>query len=120
MSFTGGKLTLKGGVDPLKLTKKNKKKKKKMKDKDLDAVLNVVDDEVPPVQDTPVVENTPVVEDRRTEAEKRRDAHMRKYEEERARKAAAKSHRQRIEEFNSKLATLTEHHDIPKISYSYM
>jgi protein FAM32A len=45
---------------------------------------------------------------------------MMKYERERAKKAASKSHRQRIEELNSKLANLTEHHDLPKISYSYM
>ncbi len=115
MSFTGGKLTLKGGIDPLKLKKKNKKKKKKGNDLEVSVqAVDVTEDAMPPV------ENAPVVEDRRTEAEKRRDAHMMKYEEERAKKAAAKSHRQRIEEFNSKLATLTEHHDIPKISYSYM
>ena len=114
MSFTGGKLTLKGGVDPLKIQKKKKKKKKKRKQEtDLDAALESVD-AVPPKEDAAVIKDT------RTEAEKRRDAHMVKYEQERAKKAAAKSHRQRIEEFNTKLATLTEHHDIPKISYSYM
>lgn len=120
MSFTGGKLTLKGGLDPLKLKKKDKKKKKKSKsdgEKDLDAVLQKVDEEHDVLLPN---EETAAVEDRRTEAEKRRDAHMMKYEQERAKKAASKSHRQRIEEFNKKLATLTEHHDIPKISYSYM
>lgn len=115
MSFTGGKLTLKGGVDPLKIQKKKKKKKKEKRKQDthLDAALESVD-LVPPKEDATAVKDT------RTEAEKRRDAHMVKYEQERAKKAAAKSHRQRIEEFNTKLATLTEHHDIPKISYSYM
>jgi hypothetical protein len=36
------------------------------------------------------------VADRRTEAEKKREEHMIKYEESRARKAASKSHRDRI------------------------
>lgn len=36
------------------------------------------------------------VEDRRTEAEKKFEAHMQKYEEARAKKTAAKSHRDRI------------------------
>lgn len=40
-----------------------------------------------------VVLDPSAVEDRRTEAEKRADAHFLKYEEQRARKAAAKSHR---------------------------
>lgn len=38
--------------------------------------------------------------DRRTEAEKRAEAHFLKYEEQRAKKAAAKSHRERIKELN--------------------
>jgi protein FAM32A len=58
--------------------------------------------------------------DTRTEAEKRRDAHMAKYERERAKKAATKSHRERIHEMNKYLEGLSEHHDIPKTSYSYM
>lgn len=40
-----------------------------------------------------VVLDPAAVEDRRTEAEKKADAHFLKYEEQRARKAAAKSHR---------------------------
>lgn len=56
--------------------------------------------------------------DKRTEAEKRHEEHMRKYEEERARKAAKKSHRDRIKEFNDKLAQMTEHHDLFNVSYT--
>jgi hypothetical protein len=48
------------------------------------------------------------VTDRRTEAEKKADEHFLKSEEMRARKAAAKSHRERIKELNEKLANLTE------------
>ncbi len=56
-------------------------------------------------------------EDRRTAHEKKYDAHMRKLEEERLRSMATKSHRERIKEFNDKLANLSEHHDIPKVEF---
>lgn len=56
--------------------------------------------------------------DRRTDAEKRAEAHMLKYEEARAKKAAAKSHQQRIKELNEKLASMTEHNDLFRISYT--
>ena len=76
------------------------------------------------------------------------DAHFAKYEEERAKKAAGKSHRERIkvrvgwgaawrviyavrrrlklvlarvpdpQDLNEKLANLTEHHDLFRISYT--
>ena len=48
------------------------------------------------------------VVDRRTEAEKKAEAHYLKYEEQRAKKAASKSHRERIKDLNEKLANLTE------------
>lgn len=38
--------------------------------------------------------------DRRTEAEKKAEAHFLKYEAERAKKSASKSHRERIKELN--------------------
>lgn len=34
---------------------------------------------------------------------------------ERVSKAAAKSHKDRVTEFNNKLEMLSEHHDIPKV-----
>ena len=57
-------------------------------------------------------------EDRRTDAEKRAAERMRKLEEERLKKLAQKSHRERVKEFNDHLAKLSEHHDIPKVSPS--
>ena len=116
MSFTGGKLKLKGGVDGSLLLKKKKKKKKKEPSTSVPEVPTEDD----PTARSDAMDNASKTKDTRTEAEKRRDAHMMKYERERAKKAASKSHRQRIEELNSKLANLTEHHDLPKISYSYM
>jgi hypothetical protein len=35
---------------------------------------------------------------------------------EKAAKAATKTHKERVEEFNSKLEALSEHYDIPKVS----
>ena len=53
--------------------------------------------------------------DRRTEAEKRHEARLAKLEEERLRKQAAKGYRDRVKDFNEHLASLSEHHDIPKV-----
>ena len=36
--------------------------------------------------------------------------------EERVKKLATKTHKDRVHEFNSKLEALSEHHDIPKVS----
>lgn len=125
MPFVGGKLRLKGEGAVAGGVKKKKKKKttdavetkreateseKDFNDVGGEKALTIVERE----------EKFAVPEDRRTEAEKRFEARVAKLEEERARKAAAKSHRERVKELNEKLATLTEHHDIPRISYSYM
>lgn len=120
MSFTGGKLKLKG-ADPLKSAGGVKKKKKKAKATDDDGTMVAVDDTgagssgvkgslegapIPPRDD---------VEDRRTEAEKRRDEHMKRLEMQQIKKLAVKSHRERVKEFNEQLASLSEHYDIPKV-----
>lgn len=57
----------------------------------------------------------PVKEDTRTEAEKRFEAKMLEAEQQRLAKLATMSHRDRVREFNDKLASLSEHHDIPKV-----
>lgn len=131
MSFVGGKLKLKGASELHGVKKKKKKSGVTQEvaqaslmetagvDKPADGVhskanegkkaTETIDGFVPPPP-----------ADRRTEAEKRFEEHLLKYEEQRLKKAAAKSHRERVKELNEKLATLTEHHDIPRISYSYM
>ena len=53
--------------------------------------------------------------DRRTDAEKRYAERMAALEEGRLRKLAAKSHRERVADFNAYLSNLSEHHDIPKV-----
>jgi protein FAM32A len=55
------------------------------------------------------------ITDRRTAAEKRYDEKMAKRERERVAKAASKSHRERVNEFNTYLQNLSEHHDIPRV-----
>lgn len=54
-------------------------------------------------------------EDHWTPAERRYYEQLQKVEARRNEKQAAKSHRQKIEEFNKYLGNLTEHHDIPKV-----
>jgi protein FAM32A len=51
----------------------------------------------------------------RTKAEQQHEEYMLKREAERMSSTAAKSHRERIQEYNEKLSQLTEHHDIPKV-----
>jgi len=127
--FTGGKLSFKGGVGPAVKKKSKKKSKKKADAEKADAEKvdgGVVATDAAEAPDAPVLlqqhEKQQPVEaaDTRTDAEKRREAHMAKYEKERAKKAASKSHRERIAEMNKYLEGLSEHHDIPKTSYSYM
>lgn len=88
-AFTGGRLKLKGGGAA-------KPKKKKKKATDAAAVP-------PPPADT------------RTDAQKKHDAAVAAREAERVAALAARSHQERVAEFNDKLARLSEHHDIPKV-----
>ncbi|KAI9490036.1 hypothetical protein BDB00DRAFT_839838 [Zychaea mexicana] len=51
----------------------------------------------------------------KTEAEKKFEETQRRRQMERVAKAAAKSHKEKVAEFNNKLEDLSEHHDIPKV-----
>ena len=53
--------------------------------------------------------------DRRTAAERKYDDIQAKRAAEKTKKMALKSHRERVAEFNAHLASLSEHHDIPKV-----
>ena len=127
MSFVGGKLKLKGTSD---LSGVKKKKSKKKGNAAIELAEKAAAAETEPTTATAIKDGEAtgeegsaagaVEEDRRTDAEKRFEAHMMKYEEQRLKKAATKSHRERVKEMNEKLSTLTEHHDLPRISYSYM
>ncbi|KAK9810731.1 hypothetical protein WJX73_003603 [Symbiochloris irregularis] len=61
------------------------------------------------------LEPLPEDADRRTAAEKRFDERAAQQEAGRIKKLAAKSHRERVAQFNDYLANLSEHHDIPKV-----
>jgi protein FAM32A len=121
-SFLGGALKLKG--DSAAIGKKKKKKSSSSKPKE--AAAASADK---PAADEPADEpaeasggggeaaapSAPALPDRRTEAERRRDAQLAKLEEERLRKQAERGYRERVAEFNDKLAALSEHHDIPRV-----
>ncbi len=62
-----------------------------------------------------ILEGQADITDRRTATEKRHDEMMAKREKESASKAASKSHRERVNEFNAYLQNLSEHHDIPRV-----
>ncbi|RSH95121.1 hypothetical protein EHS25_000207 [Saitozyma podzolica] len=53
-----------------------------------------------------------------TEAERRYEEIQRRRREERVKKSAKMTHKDRVQEFNSKLDKLSEHHDIPRISWT--
>ncbi|KAJ5073722.1 hypothetical protein M0811_08286 [Anaeramoeba ignava] len=57
----------------------------------------------------------PLFEREMTESEKLYYKILLKREKEKAKQLARTSHRQRVEEFNERLASLPEHHDIPKV-----
>lgn len=128
--FVGGKLKLKGG-DPKGISKK---KKKKSTDAAALALATAGSGEAAaeggaaaegaqagsgaePVKtkDGYILPAPSANEDRRTEAQKRHDERVRKLEEEQLRKMATKGYRDRVKDFNEHLASLSEHHDIPKV-----
>ncbi|KAI8645239.1 hypothetical protein BD408DRAFT_441071 [Parasitella parasitica] len=51
----------------------------------------------------------------KTESERKFEEIKRQRQMERVSKAATKSHKDRVQEFNQKLEQLSEHHDIPKV-----
>ncbi|KAF1784322.1 hypothetical protein JG688_00001326 [Phytophthora aleatoria] len=51
-----------------------------------------------------------------TPAQRRHAEHQKKREQEEIEKLASKTYRERIEELNQHLGSLTEHHDVPRVS----
>lgn len=124
MSFTGGKLKLKGGLGGSGGVKKARKKKRKereaqeVKDGGAAGSGELGGSGGERLGETPDGFKLPVPkigDDRRTEAERIYDEKMNKREEDQVRRLAVKSHRERVKDFNEYLAKLTEHHDIPKV-----
>lgn len=102
-----GPLKLKG-VAELGVTKRKKKKKDKDKAKLLEAMGTSKKNE----------EEKRRGLDKRTPAQAAFEKMQEKRQMERILKKASKTHKQRVEDFNRHLDTLTEHYDIPKVSWT--
>ncbi|XP_043946673.1 protein FAM32A [Protopterus annectens] len=100
-----GSLKLKG-VGELVIKKKKKNKDKKKLGQILTNTSNEEEEEKKPCFD------------KRTPAQMAFDKMQEKRKMERILKKASKTHKQRVEEFNRHLDTLTEHYDIPKVSWT--
>ncbi|KAI4528322.1 DUF1754-domain-containing protein [Schizophyllum commune Loenen D] len=123
----GGSLKLKGGVVEGGIVKKKKKSKHKSKstESEVDAERKRVkelllknDDDGPSPsgsgRNSPAVGGSSSV-DRRTDAEKRFEEIQRRRLQQKVAKLAGKTHKERVQQFNEKLESLSEHHDIPKV-----
>ncbi|TFK94373.1 DUF1754-domain-containing protein [Polyporus arcularius HHB13444] len=124
----GGSLKLKGGVTEGGIVKKKKKAKSTKKEKAaspdedrLKALERAIqDDEAKAASPVGSGRNSPALagsssSDRKTAAEKRFEEVQRKRLAEKVARLANKSHKDRVNEFNTKLELLSEHHDIPKV-----
>ncbi|KAJ8481202.1 hypothetical protein ONZ45_g6528 [Pleurotus djamor] len=123
----GGSLKLKGGVAEGGIVKKKKKSKSKSKEKQS---TPPADAERARVKEMLFKEdkdsqspsgsgrNSPAVSGsngRKTKAEERFEEVQKRRLAERVAKMAHKTHKDRVNEFNSHLESLSEHHDIPKV-----
>lgn len=114
MSYVGGKLKLKGkALQANGGVEKKKRKDENKKDKEVVDVDPSMHKEERSRRSDKSKTKKPV--DYRTAAEKRRDEALAARKEEGVKKLAEKSYRQRVEEYNKYLSTLSEHHDIPKV-----
>ncbi|TNY22076.1 DUF1754-domain-containing protein [Rhodotorula diobovata] len=125
----GGSLKLKGAggaVDPTKKKKKKSSSSKKARDEgDRERAVSASGSgqersESPAVTGgggggASASSSTSVAASGKTEAQRRFEEVQRKRLLEKAAKAAVKSHKERVAEFNEKLENLSEHYDIPKV-----
>ncbi|GAA6037830.1 hypothetical protein JCM8097_005060 [Rhodosporidiobolus ruineniae] len=114
----GGGLKLKGAggaVDPTKKKKKKSSTTKKIREAEEPAERSA--SEVGSGRDdSPVAGgSSSKPADGKTEAQRRFEEVQRKRLLDKAAKAAVKSHKERVAEFNEKLEQLSEHYDIPKV-----
>mmetsp|Transcript_16203 Transcript_16203/g.36454 ORF Transcript_16203/g.36454 Transcript_16203/m.36454 type:complete len:112 (+) Transcript_16203:145-480(+) len=106
MSFVGGKLNLKGSGKKKKGTKKKKRHDKHERESEkYSRETSTIDDGADGSED----ENL-------TEAEKAASKFKSAAEKRELEKVGNRSHRERVEAYNSHLSTLTEHNDIPRVS----
>ncbi|KAG5850788.1 protein FAM32A-like [Anguilla rostrata] len=101
-----GSLKLKGVGD---LSSAKKKKKKDKERKRLEQQIMTTENEE---------ETEQGYTDKRTPAQMAFDKMQEKRQIERILNKASQTHKQRVEDFNRHLDTLTEHYDIPKVSWT--
>ncbi|ETI49768.1 hypothetical protein F441_06549 [Phytophthora nicotianae CJ01A1] len=101
-----GKLKLKNG-SKLKVASKKHKKHKKQTSKHREEEEE---------QNHEHEKSDDVEVDDMTPAQRRHAEHQKKREQEEIEKLASKTYRERIEELNQHLGSLTEHHDVPRVS----
>ncbi|MBN3309754.1 protein FAM32A-like [Amia ocellicauda] len=106
-SVQKGALKLKG-IGELSAGKKKKKKNKESKERMEQILTNQAKEE----------ENNQGYVDKRTPAQMAFDKMQEKRQMERILNKASKTHKRRVEDFNRHLDTLTEHYDIPKVSWT--
>lgn len=102
-----GKLKLKNG-SKLKVASKHKHKKSKKKSKHREQEEQRHEHDKSEELELDTDEMTP--------AQRRHAEHQKKREQEVIEKLASKTYRERIEELNQHLGSLTEHHDVPRVS----
>ncbi|XP_041913469.1 protein FAM32A-like [Alosa sapidissima] len=103
-----GALKLKGLGDLSSAKKKKKKDKEKKK----------LNEQQIRTSQTTEEEDKKTYVDKRTPAQMAFDKIQEKRQMERILNKASKTHKRRVEEFNRHLDTLTEHYDIPKVSWT--
>ncbi|GAA5971820.1 hypothetical protein JCM11641_001526 [Rhodosporidiobolus odoratus] len=107
-----GGLKLKGADAGKKQKKKKSSTSKKLREPEESAGASGSGREESPA--TGATSSTQVA-DGKTDAQRRFEEVQRKRLLDKAAKAAAKSHKERVAEFNEKLENLSEHYDIPKV-----
>ncbi|KAJ8597626.1 putative C31G5.21 protein [Rhizopogon salebrosus TDB-379] len=124
----GGSLKLKGGVADGGIVKRKKKSKSKSnpqsdsaKDRERERVKELLFKEEAELangspsgsnRDSPAL---PGNSDRKTDAERRFEEAQRRRLADKVARLARKTHKDRVNELNAKLESLSEHHDIPKV-----
>ncbi|OJA19544.1 carbomoyl phosphate synthetase large subunit [Rhizopogon vesiculosus] len=124
----GGSLKLKGGVAEGGIVKRKKKSKSKSnpqsdsgKDRERERVKELLfKEEAELVNGSPSGSNrdSPALSgnnDRKTDAERRFEEAQRRRLADKVARLARKTHKDRVNELNARLESLSEHHDIPKV-----
>lgn len=99
-------------IKPLKLKQKDKGNKQSSREVEQHSLVLDSQAELPISNDTKIIVTTT------TKAEQAFHAKQEKIAEARILKKASKTHKQRVEEFNKHLDSLSEHYDIPKVSWT--